>query len=159
MATTDNNLSKSPYSLNISDLKIGIVVANWNKEITYALRNGAMDYLKQNGFSERQLIVHEVPGSFELCLGAQWLLDSGCDAVMAFGCVIQGETPHFTFVCNAVSQGLMDIAINTKKPAIFGVLTTNTMQQAQERAGGKLGNKGTEAAETTMWMLGLQQKL
>ena len=158
MATADFTLPPIPFSFNTQKLKVGIVVANWNNHITYKLRDGATAFLKEQGLMESQIITHEVPGSFELALAGEWLFQKGCDAVICLGCVIQGDTPHFDYVCSATTDGINQIGLNNKKPAIFGLLTTLTEQQALDRAGGKLGNKGTEAAHTALWMLALKNQ-
>jgi len=134
--------------------KIGIVVSEWNTAITEALLNGAITVLKENGVIQKNIIVKYVPGSFELTLGAQYLcLDKKIDAVIALGCVIQGETRHFDFICDAVANGITNVSLKYNKPVIFGLLTPNTLKQAQDRAGGKHGNKGDEAAVTALKML------
>lgn len=156
MATADFKLPPIPYSFTTKKLKVGIVVANWNNHITYPLRDGAMAFLKENGLKESQIRLTEVPGSFELALGAQWLFKNDCDAVICLGCVIQGDTPHFDYVCKAATDGINQIGLSFNKPAVFGMLTTLNEQQALDRAGGKLGNKGTEAAHTALWMLALK---
>jgi 6,7-dimethyl-8-ribityllumazine synthase len=134
--------------------KIGIVVAEWNIAITGALRDGAIKTLLENGVVENDIVVKYVPGSFELTLGAQFLCEEkSIDAVITLGCVIQGETRHFDFICDAVSHGVTNVSLKYNKPVIFGVLTPNTLEQAQDRAGGKHGNKGDEAAVTALKML------
>jgi 6,7-dimethyl-8-ribityllumazine synthase len=134
--------------------KIGIVVAEWNISITGALRDGAIKTLLENGVVENDIVVKYVPGSFELTLGAQFLCeDNSIDAVITLGCVIQGETRHFDFICDAVAHGVTNASLKYNKPVIFGVLTPNTLEQAQDRAGGKHGNKGDEAAVTALKML------
>lgn len=139
------------------DYNIGIVVAQWNAEITGALYNGACSALLKNGVPEENIITVQVPGSFELTSGADILLSSKkLDAVICLGCVIQGETPHFTFICNAVANGLVNVSIKHNKPVVFGVLTTDNQQQAKDRAGGKHGNKGEEAAVTAIVMAQVQ---
>lgn len=139
------------------DYMIGIVVAQWNAEITGALYNGACSALFKNGVLEDNILTVQVPGSFELTSGADILLSSKkLDAVICLGCVIQGETPHFTFICNAVANGLVNVSIKHNKPVIFGVLTTDNQQQAKDRAGGKHGNKGEEAAVTAIMMAEVQ---
>jgi 6,7-dimethyl-8-ribityllumazine synthase len=116
--------------------------------------------LLNNGVSETNIHVSQVPGTFELTLGAQLLAENiNLDAVIVLGCVIQGETRHFDFICQGVTQGITDLNIKYNIPFIFGVLTTDTMQQAQDRAGGKHGNKGDEAAYTALKMIDLQKKL
>jgi 6,7-dimethyl-8-ribityllumazine synthase len=141
-------------------MAIGIVVSEWNPEITEALYNGAERTLLECGCKKENIIRHNVPGSFELPTGALWMAGyQQVDAVICIGCVIQGETPHFDYICSAVSQGLVDLSLKTHKPFIFGVLTTNTIEQAKERSGGKHGNKGVEAAVTAVKMVDLQQKM
>lgn len=136
--------------------KVGIVRAEWNTPVTGALEKGALEYLAQAGIIPENITSIVVPGSFELTTGAQLLLERGLfDAVICLGCVIQGETRHFDFICQAVATGITSLAIQYKKPVIFGVLTTGTLLQAEERAGGKLGNKGREAALTAVNMISL----
>ena len=157
MASSNKNLSTfSDTNINdISNNKFGIVVSEWNSEITEALFSGAVETLLQNGAKKENIIRKTVPGSYELTLGAQWLArENNIDAVICLGCVIQGETPHFDYICQAVANGITNVAIKYEKPIIFGVLTTLNIQQAFDRAGGKHGNKGDEAAATAIKMLG-----
>jgi len=157
MASTNKNLSifSGKNLTDISGKKFGIVVSEWNSEITEALYSGAVETLLQNGATMRNIIRKTVPGSYELTLGAQWLAkDSEIDAVICLGCVIQGETPHFDYICQAVANGITNVGLKYDKPVIFGVLTTLDYQQALERAGGKHGNKGDEGAATAIKMLG-----
>jgi 6,7-dimethyl-8-ribityllumazine synthase len=134
----------------------GIVVAEWNSEITEKLLQGAVATLEENGVEEKDIYIQYVPGSFELPFGAAKLLDKKrFDAVLCLGCVIQGQTRHFEFICSAVSRGIMEVSLKKDIPVIFGVLTTNTMEQAQARAGGNWGNKGVEAAVTALKMASL----
>src|SRR5574344_625040 len=134
----------------------GIVVAEWNSEITEKLLQGAVTTLEENGVEEKDIYIQYVPGSFELPFGAAKLLDKKrFDAVLCLGCVIQGQTRHFEFICSAVSHGIMEVSLKKDIPVIFGVLTTNTLEQAQARAGGDLGNKGVEAAVTALKMASL----
>ena len=136
-----------------SNYHIGVIAAEWNSEVTDALLKGAVDTLLEHGVKEENLIVRRVPGTFELSSAADIMLDSQYpDAVICIGCVIQGETRHFEFICQAVSQGITNVAIKHECPVIFSVLTTDTMQQALDRAGGALCNKGTEAAEAAIKM-------
>jgi 6,7-dimethyl-8-ribityllumazine synthase len=160
MATALKNLSDyDPATVpDASPWRFGIVVAEWNESITAALAEGALNTLLKHGAKRENILVYTVPGSFELTLGGRWLADK-TDAVICIGCVIQGETKHFDFICNAVSHGLTTLNIEFGKPFIFGVLTPNTLEQAQDRAGGKHGNKGDEAAVTAIKMLGLKAKL
>lgn len=140
--------------------KFGIVVAKWNAKVTGALLSGAYNCLLENGASEEHIQIIEVPGSFELTSGADMLLQLGkLDAIICLGCVIQGETRHFDFICEAVANGLTNVSIKHNKPVIFGVLTTDNQEQAEERSGGKLGNKGEEAAITAIQMAAIQQQL
>jgi 6,7-dimethyl-8-ribityllumazine synthase len=158
MSTKNQNLSA--YNLDelpsAKDMNIGIVVAEWNSKITRALETGAVETLRAKGIAEDHLVRITVPGSFELPSGAQLLLEKhNLDAVIILGCVIQGETRHFDFICQGVTQGIMDLSINYKKPVIFGLLTTDNVEQAEDRAGGKHGNKGVEAAVTALKMVEL----
>lgn len=157
MATSLKSLSQ--YSdkniLDISNKKFGIVVSEWNDQVTESLFSAAVDTLLKHGAKKENIFRKNVPGSFELTLGAQWLAEiEEIDAVICLGCVIQGETRHFDFICDAVAHGITNVSLKYNKPVIFGVLTPNTMQQALDRAGGKHGNKGDEAAITAIKMLG-----
>ncbi len=143
-----------------SGMKFGIIVSEWNYEVTGALAQGALDTLKAHGASEKDIILKHVPGSFELTLGAQYMAEfTDVDAILILGCVIQGETRHFDFICDGVTQGITSLNIKYNKPFIFGLLTTDNQQQALDRAGGKLGNKGDEAAVTAIKMLALKNEL
>ena len=157
MASSSKNLSQHSEK-NIQDLstkKFAVIVSEWNEEVTEALYSGAVETLIKNGAVREQIIRKNVPGSFELSLAAQWMAEkSEIDAVICIGCVIQGETKHFDFICDAVAHGLTQVALKYNKPVIFGVLTPNNQQQALDRAGGKHGNKGDEAAITAIKMLG-----
>lgn len=158
MATNLKNLSQHSDTnmIDISKKKFGFVVSEWNEQVTDALYSGAFQSLIDNGASRDNIIKKMVPGSYELILGSQWLAQQDdIDAVICLGCVIQGETRHFDFICDAVAQGIKDVNLKYNKPVIFGVLTTNDVQQALDRAGGKHGNKGDEAAITAIKMLGV----
>lgn len=134
----------------------GIVVSEWNKGITDNLLQGAVETLLEHGVDEKDIYVRHVPGSFELPFGASTLLEKKkFDAVICLGCVIQGETRHFEFISQAVAHGIMKVSLSEGIPVIFGVLTTDTLQQAKDRSGGALGNKGTEAAVTALKMAAL----
>ncbi len=164
MSTEGNNLSvvkgNNIEATKTSDYVVGIVWAEWNAEITSALKEGAIKTLIENGVLKKNIIVKTVPGAFELTLGAQWLAEhTEAEAVICIGCVIQGETKHFDFICNAVAQGITDLNREFSMPFIFGVLTTDNLQQAIDRAGGKHGNKGDEAAITAIKMLSLEEDL
>lgn len=134
----------------------GIVVSEWNSVITNSLLEGAINTLKENGVEEKDIYIQYVPGSFELPFGASKLLEKKkFDAVICLGCVIQGETRHFDFICQAVANGIMEVSLRKDIPVIFGVLTTNNQEQALDRSGGKHGNKGVEAAITALKMASL----
>jgi len=158
MSSADKNLSS--YSGELPDLssrKIGIVLAEWNDEITEALYEGAVETLLKHGIPKTQILRKNVPGSFELTLGAQWMaMKPEIHAVICLGCVIQGETRHFDFICMAVANGITELNMKFNKPVVFGVLTTDNKAQAFDRAGGKHGNKGDEAAITALKMLAIQ---
>ncbi|MCW3083974.1 MAG: 6,7-dimethyl-8-ribityllumazine synthase [Bacteroidetes bacterium] len=162
MSSALKNLSNFDQTVipNGKGMRIGIVLSEWNQEITGALFDGAVATLVKNGVSKDDIIITTVPGSFELTLGSQYLCeDKSIDAVIALGCVIQGETRHFDFICDAVAQGVTNVSLKYNKPVIFGLLTPNTMQQAQDRAGGKHGNKGDEAAVTALKMVALKKQI
>lgn len=162
MATENKNLS-TYTKVNIpngADLKVGIVVSEWNENITGNLLKGAKEALLENGVKEDNIIVQYVPGTYELPLGSQFLLENtAVDGIVAIGSVIQGETRHFDFVCEAAALGIKDVGLKYNRPVIFCVLTDNTMQQAIDRSGGKHGNKGIECAIACLKMIGIQQKL
>jgi 6,7-dimethyl-8-ribityllumazine synthase len=141
-------------------MRFGIVVSDWNSEVTWSLLEGATNTLKKHGVKNDNIIVKHVPGSFELTLGAQLLAEyDDLDGVICLGCVIQGETPHFTFICQGVTYGITKLNLEYNIPFVFGVLTTSNRQQAIDRAGGKHGNKGVEAAITAIKMAALQRDL
>lgn len=162
MATSLKNLSAyDEHTIpNGADFKIGIVVSEWNDHVTNKLLQGAVDTLLENGVSENNILIHRVPGAFELPLGAQWLLETiNPDGVISIGVVIQGETRHFDFVCGGATQGIMDVTLKYNKPVSFCLLTDNTEQQSIDRAGGKHGNKGVECAVTLLKMIGLKHTI
>jgi len=163
MATANQNLSDYDFSKvpDASPMKIAIIVSEWNEQITTGLLKGASSTLLKHGIKEENLSINFVPGSFELPLGAQLLLESqkSLDAVICLGCVIQGETRHFDFVCQGITQGIKDVSLKYNIPVIFGVLTDNTLQQSIDRSGGKHGNKGDEAAITAIKMVNLKNQL
>ena len=139
-------------------LKFGIVVAEWNYEITGALAQGAVDTLKKHGVADIDILLKHVPGTFELPLGGQFFAEySDVDAIILIGCVIQGETRHFDYICDGVTKGTVELNLKYNKPFVFGVLITDNEQQAKDRAGGKYGNKGDEAAITAIKMVHLKQ--
>lgn len=141
-------------------MRFGIVVSDWNHQVTGSLLTGAVNTLKKHGAADNNIVVKHVPGSFELTLGAQFLAEyDDLDAIICLGCVIQGETPHFTYICQGVTQGITQLNLEYNIPFIFGVLTTLTMEQALDRSGGKHGNKGDEAAVTAIKMAVLQREM
>ncbi|MDN5291369.1 MAG: 6,7-dimethyl-8-ribityllumazine synthase [Anaerophaga sp.] len=162
MATNLKNLSDYDASAipSAKSMKFGIVVSEWNPAITEALLKGAYDTLKRHGAKEENILVAHVPGSFELTHGARHFIKrTNVDAVICLGCVIRGDTPHFNYVCQGVTQGITELNVRYKRPVIFGVLTTDNQQQAEDRAGGKLGNKGDEGAITAIKMVALAREM
>ena len=162
MATLLQNLSGFNASLvpSAEGFRFGIVVSEWNHDITSALLKGAFQTLTKLGATEDNIHVYWVPGSFELTFGAKILAQKGnVDAVICLGCVIQGDTPHFTYVCEGVTMGITQLNLQFNIPFIYGLLTTLNIEQAHDRAGGKLGNKGDEAAVTAVKMIHLNRKL
>lgn len=158
MSSADKNLSTfSTDDLpDISERTFALIVAEWNQEVTEQLFSGAYQTLIDYGAKPENIIRANVPGSYELSFGAQvFARKENVDAVIALGCVIQGETKHNDYINHAVAQGLTQVSLECHKPVIFGVLTPNTQEQALERAGGKHGNKGDEAAMTAIKMLKL----
>lgn len=136
-----------------SNMCFGIVVSEWNPEITGSLLDGCVATLEKHGTLPENIHVKTVPGSFELIYGAhQMVLNGGYDAVIILGSVIRGETPHFDYICQGVTQGIAHINAKSEIPVVFGLLTTNDLQQAQDRSGGKLGNKGDECAVVAIKM-------
>jgi len=159
MATSLKNLSDhDPAAIpNGASKKIGIVISEWNEEITSALLEGAISTLQKYGVARENISIKLVPGSFELPYGARIVAEqNNTDAVICLGCVIQGETPHFDYICQAVAGGITELNLDYEIPFIFGVLTTLNLQQAKDRAGGKHGNKGDEAAVTALKMAALR---
>ena len=162
MSSADKNLSVfiTEGLPDISKKKFAILVAEWNSEVTEKLFEGAYQILLQYGALAENIERGNVPGSFELTLGAHWFAQrDDIDAVIALGVVIQGETKHNDYINHAVAQGITNVSIQHSKPVIFGVLTPNTMEQAIDRAGGVHGNKGDEAAMTAIKMVGLKDKI
>lgn len=164
MAEKKKNLSKYTKTIltDVSDMKIGIVASEWNNEIVDVLLEGAIQTLQSEGVNPANIHVVRVPGTFELPSGADLLLRSEkIECVICLGCVVKGDTRHDEYINSAVSHGLTNLSLATHKPVIFGVLTTENMEQAEDRAGGKYGNKGVEAAVTALKMIQLfrdQQK-
>jgi 6,7-dimethyl-8-ribityllumazine synthase len=162
MSSADKNLSvfENEAIPDASAMRFGIVVAEWNHAITESLYNGAHDALIKYGVTADNIKRMNVPGSFELTSGARLFAeDNQTDAVICLGCVIQGETRHFDFICMAVANGLTQLNMLFSKPFIFGVLTTQNLRQAMERSGGKHGNKGMEAAVSAIKMLAEKKRM
>ena len=162
MATAYQNLSE--YDFNSvpdgSGMSVGIVVAEWNRNITEKLLEGACNTLERHGMKPEKIYVQRVPGSFELTYGAKMMAEKlDVDAVIVLGCVVRGDTPHFDYVCSGVTQGITELNVKYDIPFIFGLLTTDNMQQSEDRAGGKYGNKGDEAAVTAIKMIDFSCKL
>lgn len=162
MATRYHNLSdyKRETMPDAAGMRFGIVVSEWNDNITGPLLDGAVNTLQANGAREEDITVLTVPGSFELVFGASQMVKSGrFDAVIAIGCVIRGDTPHFDYICQGATQGLADLNRTGEVPVIYTLLTCNTLQQALDRCGGALGNKGDEGAVTAIKMVDYKRKL
>lgn len=162
MATSLKNLSYyNPEEIpDAGDMSFAVIVSEWNPEVTRSLLDGALKTLIKHGAKEASIDVRWVPGSFEIPLGAQLMAETGVyDALLCLGCVIQGETRHFDFICQGVTQGIMDLNLNYSFPFVFGILTTENQQQALDRAGGKHGNKGDEAAITAIKMAALSRDI
>jgi len=159
MATANQNLSHyDKHTIpNAKDFRFGIVVSEWNANVTQRLFKGANDTLIENGVIEKNIMHWQVPGSFELIFSCKKMQEQNVHAIIAIGSVIQGETKHFDFVCEAVSQGIKDLNVHGDVPVIFCVLTDDTMQQALDRSGGKHGNKGVEAAIAAIKMAVLSE--
>ena len=156
MATAYHNLSDYDFNSvpNAEGMKFGVVVSEWNHNVTGALLEGALKTLKKHGAKEENILVKHVPGSFELIFGANQFIEyCEVDAVIVLGCVVRGDTPHFDYVCMGVTEGVAHLNATYDIPVIFGLVTTNTMEQAEERAGGRLGNKGDECAITAIKMI------
>lgn len=155
MATKNHNLSAYDIQSvpNAEGKKFGIVVSVWNENVTAALLAGARETLLKHGVREEDIQVKTVPGSFELIYGASQMVKSGVDAVIAIGCVIRGDTPHFDYICEGTTYGLARLNATQPVPVIYGLITTNDMQQALDRCGGKHGNKGDECAVTAIKMV------
>lgn len=162
MATVYHNLSVYDFESvpDASSMKFGIIVSEWNRNITENLLKGACDVLEKHGAKSENIHVVRVPGSFELTFGARKLADSReLNAIIVLGCVVRGGTPHFDYVCSSVTQGITELNLMYDIPFIFGLLTTDNMQQAEDRAGGQYGNKGDEAAVTAIKMADIACKL
>lgn len=160
MSTSLAGAAPSQKLPECKDIRVAIVKAQWNGHITSALTDGALEVFKSQGVPAENVDVFEVPGAVELTFGASQLIESSLyDAVIVFGCVIRGGTPHFDYVCQSVTQGITALNADCDIPVIFGVLTVDCEQDALDRAGGKLGNKGTEAAEAAILMHAFAEKV
>ena len=163
MATAYQNLSSYDYNSvpNASKMCVGIVVSEWNRNITEKLLEGACNTLERHGVLPHNIPVFRVPGSFELTCGARQIIRHNryVDAVIILGCVVRGDTPHFDYVCQGVTEGVTRLNATQDIPVVFGLLTTDNMQQAEDRAGGKHGNKGDESAITAIKMIDFICKL
>ena len=162
MATSINNPGNYDRSSlpDASAMRIGVVVSEWNPGITSKLLDGARSTLLECGVKPENITVENAPGSFELALAAQFLLDTlRIDGVICLGSIVRGETPHFDVVCQATAHGIMSCGLRNSRPVIFGVLTDDTVEQAEARSGGKLGNKGVDAAVACIKMVALRKKM
>lgn len=161
MATKNQNLSSYDASSVPSGkgMRIGIIASEWNSTITDALLEGAVRTLQANGVSESDITVMRVPGSFELIYGTHEMLKLPIDGVIAIGCVIRGDTPHFDYICEGTTYGLSHLNATQDKPVIYGLITTNNMEQAEDRCGGKHGNKGDECAVTAIKMISYKKSI
>ena len=161
MASKHHNLSD--YDINSvpngEGMKVGIVVSEWNNNITGALLEGARNTLIKNGVEAKDIHILTVPGSFELIFGACQMVKTGVDAVIAIGCVIRGDTPHFDYICQGTTYGLARLNATQDVPVIYGLITTNDMQQALDRCGGAMGNKGDECAITALKMIDFKYRV
>jgi len=161
--SSSQNIDRTPaYTLNeiAKKKKAGIVVSGWHKEITDLLMESAKSTLLNAGLDPENILVREVPGAFELPLGAQYLLEyEKVDIIVALGCIVKGETPHFHYISEAVTLTLIQLQARANHPVGYGVLTVDTIEQAKERAGGKFGNKGEEAAQAALFMLSLKEDM
>ncbi len=157
MSTSDLSVYDPASVPDAGKMRFGIVVSDWNHDITQSLLEGAVKILKKHGATDKNIVIKHVPGSFELTLGAQFFAEyDDLDAIICLGCIIQGETPHFSYICQSVTYGITQLNLEYNIPFIFGVLTTLNHEQALDRAGGKHGNKGDEAAVTAIKMAALQ---
>lgn len=161
MASKYHNLSDYDIASvpSAEGMKFGIVVSEWNHNVTGALLEGACNTLRTNGVADENIKILTVPGSFELVYGASQMVKAGVDAVIAIGCVVRGDTPHFDYICEGTTYGLARLNAIQEVPVIYGLITTNDMQQALDRCGGKMGNKGDECAVTAIKMVDYAKKV
>ncbi|MCX8081012.1 MAG: 6,7-dimethyl-8-ribityllumazine synthase [Bacteroidia bacterium] len=156
------NLSQPEFKKKISggNYRVAVVCSRWNSEITKSLLKGAVEELQKSNVKKENILISEVPGSFELPLAASWhASDPTVDGVICLGCLIKGDTPHFDYIAQATAAGIMDVSLQYQKPVVFGVITTLNIEQARERAGGSHGNKGVEAALTCLHMIELKKSI
>ncbi|MGC4030837.1 MAG: 6,7-dimethyl-8-ribityllumazine synthase [Tepidisphaeraceae bacterium] len=139
--------------------RVGVVAARWNADIVDELLRGCVERLKERGVSEANILVHRVPGAFELPVAAKWLAEAGCDAVVCLGCVVRGDTPHFDYVAGEAARGINQVGLQTGVPIVFGVLTTNTEQQAKDRAGGTHSHGGINSADAAVEMIAVKHAI
>lgn len=161
MASKYHNLSDYDIASvpSAEGMKFGIVVSEWNHNVTGSLLEGACNTLRTNGVADENIKILTVPGSFELVYGASQMVKAGVDAVIAIGCVVRGDTPHFDYICEGTTYGLARLNATQEVPVIYGLITTNDMQQAFDRCGGKMGNKGDECAVTAIKMVDYAKKV
>lgn len=160
MATRKSTQKTPAKKFSGDKISVCIIVSQWHKDVTDALLEGAFQVFEKAAIDKFSMEVINVPGSYELPLGAQWAIDTySPDAVICIGCIIRGETPHFNYISKAVADGIMQLNLAHNIPVIFGVLTTDTLKQAHQRSGGKHGNKGADAAVATLEMTELRNKL
>ena len=161
MSTSLSGAAPSGKLPELDNVRVAIVAAEWNGHITSRLTEGALEVLKGAGLDMKEDVsVFHVPGAVELTFAASQLIEASLfDAVIVFGCVIRGGTPHFDYVCQSVTQGITHLNADCDIPVIFGVLTVDNEEQALDRAGGRLGNKGSEAAQTAMLMFDFKEKV
>ena len=153
-------MSSSRETMQVNpNWRIGLVTSRFNEPITEALQRGAIARLEELGFRSNQVQQAEVPGAVEIPLAAKWMVEGGCDGVITLGAVIRGETSHYDYVCNSVERGCTELMQSSGRPIVFGVLTTENRQQAEDRTGGKKGHKGIEAVDVLVEMLNLRSKL
>jgi len=154
------SLNRKPFHAKVSEARIAIVYAEWNSEITEALRDGALATCAEAGISKEHISVKEVSGAFELPLGVKYAINSAkFDAVIAIGCLVKGETPHFHYISESVTHRLSELSVVHSVPVGYGLLTVNKYEEAEARAGGAFGNKGAEAAEAALHLLSLKYDL
>lgn len=161
MASASKNLSKFEFEVpSAKGMSFGIVAASWNSKVTDALLEGALSILIEAGAKKKDILVKRVPGAYELTMGAQLMCEhTNVDAVIVLGAIVKGGTPHFDFIAQGVTQGINAVTLEYNTPIAFGVLTTNNMEEAEDRAGGKYGNKGEEAAATAIVMAKLKMEM